>query len=140
MGGFHQFDGDKPLVYLLPRDVVSLIAEGLLTPPSEEEIKDRSKADSFSKLIVLVQTLWFVMQAIARHVEPLPITELEVATLAYTPPILGIYVCWWNKPLGVTQPIRVSKSVWDGGCADPQSFWESFAELLTGKLRSIYNM
>lgn len=101
MGGFHQFDGDLPGVHLVPGDVIHLISEGVLIPPSEQEIKDRSKADSFSKLIVLVQTLWFVMQSIARHIEHLPITELEIATLAYTIPILGIYICWWNKPLGV---------------------------------------
>lgn len=142
MGGFHQFDGNKPLVYLLPRDIVSLISDGLLIPPSEEEINDRSKADSFSKLVVLVQTLWFVMQCIARHIEHLPITELEVAALAYTVPILGIYICWWNKPLGVTQPIRVSKSVWDGDCKDPMSLWDSCVESLTGEFHSnheIYN-
>lgn len=134
MGGFHQFDGNKPLVYLLPRDVVSLVARGVLNPPSEEEIKDRSKSDSFSKIIVLMQTLWFVMQSIARHIERLPITELEVATLAYTVPILGIYVCWWNKPLGVAQPIRIPKSVWDTpGPSYRESLWDSFVHALTGE-------
>lgn len=89
------------------------MSQGVLALPSEEEIKDRSKADSFSKIVVLVQTLWFVMQCIARHNEHLSITELEIATLAYAVPILGIYICWWNKPLGVTQPIRIPKSIWN---------------------------
>lgn len=135
MGGFHQFNGENPMRYFLPRDVVSLVSAGLLAPPPEEEIKDRSKADSFSKLVVLVQTLWFVIQSIARRIEHLSITELEIATLAYTVPILGVYICWWNKPLGVTQPIRVSKSVWDGDNIDkPRPFWGSFVDSLTGEL------
>lgn len=135
MGGFHQFDDDQPGVCLLPEDVITLVSAGVLTPPSEEEIKDRSKSDAFSKLIVLIQTLWFVMQCIARHIEHLPITELEVATLAYTVPILGIYICWWNKPLGVTQPIRISKSVWDDATEDSASSrLDSFIDSLTGKV------
>lgn len=113
---------------------------GLLTPPSEEEIKDRSKADSLSKLIVLVQTLWFVMQCIARHIEHLPITELEIATLAYTVPILGIYICWWNKPLGVTQPIRISMSSWKVHRTNSQSFWDSFVVSLTGEFQSNHDI
>lgn len=134
MGGFHQFSGDQPGVHLRPQDIVDLISVGALIPPSEEEIKDRSKADSVSKLIVLVQTLWFVMQCIARHINHLPIAELEVATLAYTIPILGIYVCWWNKPLRVTHPIRISKYVWDNPSkATPRSLLDRFISALTGK-------
>lgn len=133
MGGFHQFDGDTPLVYLTPYNVADLIDNGLLIPPSEDEIRDRSKSDSFAKALVIVQTLWFVMQAIARHIERLPITELEIATLAYTIPILGIYICWWDKPLGVSQPIQVQKSIWDGADdAKPQSSLDSFVTSLTG--------
>lgn len=133
MGGFHVFQDDRPVFSLAPPSVIELVAMGVLIPPSEEEIKDRSKSDSFSKLIVLVQTLWFVMQCIARHIEHLPITELEVATLAYTIPILGMYICWWSKPLGVAQPIRVPRSMWNGDIAKPRSFDDSFIEALTGE-------
>lgn len=133
MGGFHVFDDDEPVFSLAPPTVIKLVAMGVLTPPSEEEIKDRSKSDSFSKLIVLVQTLWFVMQCIARHIEHLPITELEVGTLAYTIPILGIYICWWNKPLGVTQPVRVSQSMCKGDIGKPLLFWESFMDSIAGE-------
>lgn len=133
MGGFHQYAGDQPLLCLTPFDVTRLISRGLLTPPSEDEIKDRSKSNSFSKLFVLVQTLWFVMQCIARHIQHLPITELEVATAAYTVPILGMYICWWNKPLGVTQPICVSKSVWDAANPGHRSFLQSCFDSLTGE-------
>jgi hypothetical protein len=61
-------------------------------------------------LIVLVQTLWFMIQCIARGVQHLPLTELEVITLAYTMLNLFIYVFWWNKPQNVGCPIRVYKT------------------------------
>ena len=133
MGGYHQFDGDKPLVHLLPNDVLFLIADGLLDPPSEEEIQDRGKSDFFAKGIVLVQTLWFTTQCVARHIKHLPITELEIATVAYTIPIVGIYICWWDKPLGLSQPIRVQKSLMgERPNHDSRSLWASFIHSLTG--------
>lgn len=122
MGGFHQFNGDIPTVFLTSTDVLVLIADGLLIPPTEAEIRDRSKGDTFSKLIVLVQSLWFMTQCIARHIEHLPITELEIATVAYTIPILGIYICWWSKPLAVSQPIRIPYPFLKLG-ADRQKSW-----------------
>lgn len=134
MGGFHLFDHNTPLAYLTPDNVLDLIRQGLIIPPTRAEIKDRSKGDAFSKSIVLVQTLWFVMQCIARHLEHLPITELEIATLAYTIPILGIYICWWNKPLGVIQPIQVQKHMLgDITVAQDTSWLRSFLEAFTGK-------
>lgn len=135
MGGFHEYDGEKPLTSLHPRHVLHLIRYGLITPPSEEEIKDRGKSNIFAKIIVVVQTSWFVMQCIARHIEHLPITELEIATAAYTLMTLGIYLCWWNKPLGVTQPICIQQYVWDNPSwmdTQQESMWERFEAALTG--------
>ncbi|KAF9000314.1 hypothetical protein BDQ17DRAFT_1495787, partial [Cyathus striatus] len=37
----------------------------------EKEIQDRSKADALSKIVLLTQTLWFVIQCIGRHVQGL---------------------------------------------------------------------
>lgn len=112
MGGFHRFSDGKPGVVLLPKDVIALIRRGRLALPSKEELLDRSKTDSFSKLIVVGQTLWFMTQAIARRIEHLPITELEISTLAYTTVIVGVYLCWWDKPLAVTQPVRIPGNIW----------------------------
>lgn len=71
------------------------------------------------------------MQCIARHIEHLPITALEIATLAYTVPIVGIYTCWWTKPLGVTQPIRIQKGMLGHIRVDynppwGRTFWDAF--------------
>ena len=77
------------------------------TVPTEEEIKDRGKSDWLAKSLALLQTSWFVMQSIARAIEHLPVTHLEIVTLAYAAMNFVIYVFWWNTPLNVNRPVRV---------------------------------
>ncbi|KIM28246.1 hypothetical protein M408DRAFT_23950 [Serendipita vermifera MAFF 305830] len=81
-----------------------------ITAPTEIELKDRGKSDALTKIIVLVQTLWFVVQCIARGTQHLPLTELEIVTLAYAMLNFFIYIFWWNKPRNVECPIRVYKT------------------------------
>ena len=77
------------------------------TVPTEAEIKDRGKSDWLAKSLVLLQTSWFVMQCIARAIGHLPVTHLEIVTLAYAAMNFVIYIFWWSKPLNVNRPIRV---------------------------------
>ncbi|KAG6870965.1 hypothetical protein C0995_009390, partial [Termitomyces sp. Mi166 len=75
---------------------------------SKEEIMDRSKGDILSKCLVLLQVTWFILQVLARAIQHLAISELEIVTLAFALLNLMIYFCWWNKPLDVNHPIRIS--------------------------------
>ena len=121
MGGFHLFkrvseeqsdsqnisqENDDPLH---PLPVEDLVRDDIYTfvMPTEEEIKDRGKSDWLAKSLVLLQTSWFVMQCIARAIGHLPVTHLEIVTLAYAAINFAIYVFWWNKPLNVNRPVRV---------------------------------
>ncbi|KIM22956.1 hypothetical protein M408DRAFT_49037, partial [Serendipita vermifera MAFF 305830] len=88
----------------VPVDILKIIT------PTETELKDRGKSDGLTKIIVLVQTLWFVIQCITRGSQRLPLTELEVVTLAYATLNFFIYVFWWDKPRSVECPIRVYKT------------------------------
>ncbi|ESK86861.1 hypothetical protein Moror_3449 [Moniliophthora roreri MCA 2997] len=75
---------------------------------TKAEIKDRSHADTtLSKVIVIIQTGWFILQCIVRAIKGLAVTELEIVTLAFA--FLNFITCslWWYKPLGVQYPIRV---------------------------------
>ena len=47
------------------------------------------------------------MQCIARAIKHLPVTHLEIVTLAYAAMNFVIYIFWWNKPLNVDRPVRV---------------------------------
>ncbi|KAF8956877.1 hypothetical protein BDZ97DRAFT_2079536 [Flammula alnicola] len=113
MGGFslHQ-DG----VFLRTLDVTELeeLAEsGKVDWPNirEEEIDDRSKGDFLSKSVVILQTSWFIAQCIARGVNRLVVTELEVVTLAFAALTGIIYFLWWNKPLDIHCSFGLGTSV-----------------------------
>ena len=127
MGGFHLFkrgskkmDNVQPISHeedipLHPLTAIDLYGDNTtldidfssFTVPTEVEIKDRGKSDWLAKSLVLVQTSWFVMQCIARGIKHLPVTHLEIVTLAYAAMNFVIYIFWWNKPLNVNRPVRV---------------------------------
>ena len=121
MGGFHLFErssrgmsnrnqnisreDDKPLHPLQEKDLQKCDGYSeLFYIPTKLEIKDRGKSNWLAKSLVLLQTSWFVMQCIARAIEHLPVTHLEIVTLAYAAMNFVIYIFWWNKPLNVNQP------------------------------------
>ena len=124
MGGFHLFErgfevsrnddrciseeDDEPLHPLEESDLLGYSES--FTMPTEAEIKDRGKSDWLAKTLVLLQTSWFVMQCIARGIKHLPLTHLEIVTLAYAAVTFLIYVFWWNKPLNVNRPVRVFRT------------------------------
>ena len=109
MGGFMLFEGDNPRGVLTPSSFSELLTAGKIEFPTVtvEEIEDRSKADGFSKTIALGQTLWFVVQCIARRAQHLDLTLVELLTLSLA--ILNglMYFLWWNKPMDVRCPVRV---------------------------------
>ncbi|KAF8659472.1 hypothetical protein AX16_001839 [Volvariella volvacea WC 439] len=81
----------------------------------KKEIQDRGKGDLLAKTIVVLQTSWFVVQCIARRVEGLLLTELELVTLAFAALNMMTYILWWDKPLNVEYPIYFDK---DGNRVD----------------------
>src|SRR5712675_2047786 len=111
MGGFMEYDGNRPVRVLLPTQLQSYSLTGNDDFPkiSKAEIEDRSKGDAISKAVVTLQTGWFVTQSIARVVQRLPITELELATVAFAALNFVICVLWWDKPQNVQRGVRVYK-------------------------------
>ncbi|KAF5371524.1 hypothetical protein D9757_010367 [Collybiopsis confluens] len=82
--------------------------ETFISRVTEEEIEDRNKSNGFAKFIVVGQTTWFIVQLCARWATGLPVTELEIMTLAFAAMNVPIYFFWWNKPLEVGVPIRIN--------------------------------
>ena len=103
MGGFHlkppnwnSFPIDaKQLHYLVERGYVDL---PLL---KETQIRDKDKVDGMLRAITLVQTLWFVVNIVARAVQHLAITALELSTSAFVILSIGTTMCWLHKPADV---------------------------------------
>ncbi|KDQ49521.1 hypothetical protein JAAARDRAFT_200800 [Jaapia argillacea MUCL 33604] len=81
MGGFMLVDDEgKPLRPLVLDDLVKL-DDSEFPRIKESDIQDKSKLDALSKALIVVQTTWFILQCVARVLEQLPVTELEIATL-----------------------------------------------------------
>ena len=130
MGGFHRFERSGKVVEdssatramrtsngtdndenhlrrLYWPEVEALLDAGLVQLPRPSEIQDKSKSDWVSKSLLLIQITWFITQCIGRRTQHLPLTELEVITLAYTIVNVMIYAVWWEKPYRVAEPVRV---------------------------------
>ncbi|KAH0579941.1 hypothetical protein H2248_002761 [Termitomyces sp. 'cryptogamus'] len=91
---------------------------------TEDELKDRSKGDWFSKSILMLQVTWFILQILVRVVQHLAMTELEIATCGFAILNFMTYYFWWNKPFDVDCPIIIP------------AYHESDASSATPELRS----
>jgi len=139
MGGFMEYEGNQPIRVLLPDQLesYSLTGNGNFPRISKAEIEDRSKGDAISKGFVILQTGWFVTQCVARGVQGLPITELELVTVAFAALNFVIYVLWWDKPLHVQRGVRVYKKrrtewiVDDGDIETTVGFWGALGDALS---------
>ncbi|KAF5378947.1 hypothetical protein D9757_008737 [Collybiopsis confluens] len=111
MGGFMLTDASgKRIQTLQEDDLAHLLRKGdiKLPPLTGAEIMDKSKGDALAKLVVLIQTSWFIAQVFSRVVLRLAITELELTTLAFALLNFLTYGLWWKKPLDVRYPILLS--------------------------------
>ncbi|KAF5311402.1 hypothetical protein D9758_018978 [Tetrapyrgos nigripes] len=104
MGGFVTRQGHHPIVE--PEQFMEEILADIRAT-KVQDIEDKSKANAVSKGLALLRTLWFPVQMLARAVQHLPITALEIATVGFTILNLLMYGLWWYKPLDVQRPIMV---------------------------------
>lgn len=84
-----------------------------ITLPDPEKIVAENKSDSLAKLIIIIQVTWFVAQIISRAAEKLPISQLEMGTVAFVGCTLMTTFFWWHKPLD----IRLWRSLTDSELA-----------------------
>ena len=82
---------------------------GFLPDISEDQIKDKSKADGLKKFLVCTQALWFCIQCMSRLAKALPISLLELNTFGHALCTLLIYMLWWHKPLDVEEPTLIQE-------------------------------
>ncbi|KAG2357363.1 hypothetical protein BDR07DRAFT_1530285, partial [Suillus spraguei] len=109
MGGFMLYVNDKPRATLAPDELKRFVDEGSVQMPviMEADIEDRSKGDALSKGIAILQLAWFVLQLVARYAQNLPMTLLELDTLAVAALTSIAYGFWWKKPKDVGRPHAV---------------------------------
>ncbi|KAF9008079.1 hypothetical protein BDQ17DRAFT_1237491, partial [Cyathus striatus] len=106
MGGFYIHYQDKPRVIF--EDILdNLLRNGNIKFPDikEADIQDKSKADGPTKILLVTQTLWFVIQCIGRYIQGYALAPIEVTTLAVTACTFMLSIIWWHKPFDVRHPI-----------------------------------
>ena len=134
------YEGNRPIRVLLPHQLksYSLTGNGDFPRISKADVEDKSKGDAISKGLIILQTGWFVTQCIARGVQGLPITELELVTVAFATLNFVIYILWWDKPLNVQRGVRVYEKrtteglIDDGEVETTIGFWGAIRDALSG--------
>lgn len=118
MGGFMLYIDREPRATLTPDELLQFIREESVDMPviQKADIEDRSKGDIVSKGVAIFQLVWFVLQLTARRVQNLPITLLEIDTLAIAVLTFSAYFLWWTKPKDVGRPYVVH---WKGKALPP---------------------
>lgn len=96
------------IVPLTPNGVLHLARKGHFIAVSDEEIKDKSKANLLAKTLVLLQISWTMLQCVSRKISGLPIAILEVHTLIHASCALIMYALWFKKPMDVEEPTVIS--------------------------------
>ena len=102
MGGF-VLDTSTPILgsetcfVLTPLGVRFVIknAQELIPDLSEDSLLDWSKADGFTKFLFTWQMLYFCFSCAKRHTQGLPLSLLEVSTLAHALCMLLVCLVWW---------------------------------------------
>ncbi len=76
----------------------------IITNITEDYILDQAASSSLSKALLMVQVGWFCMNCSSRDRQGLPLSLLEVSTLAHSFCTLVTYYMWWSKPINVATP------------------------------------
>ena len=74
---------------------------------SEDELNDKSKGDSFVRVVAVAQILWMVIQIVVRGIKYLAVSQLEIGVLAFASCAVLIYGVNWWKPKGVQTPMAI---------------------------------
>ncbi|KAJ5927591.1 hypothetical protein N7516_009364 [Penicillium verrucosum] len=90
-------------------EMKAFIQAGIFHPSDfrDQDIADRAKADPFAKGFAILQSTWFLCNVIARWVSALPVSPIEVSTVAYV--VCGIltYAAYWHKPKNMGTSIKI---------------------------------
>ncbi|KAJ6142837.1 hypothetical protein N7471_002290 [Penicillium samsonianum] len=97
-------------IYVLRRnDMKPFIEAGIVEDIDfhDRDVEDRAKADSLGKTFTVLQTSWFLVNIIARWANSLPVSPIELATVAYIACGILLYAMWWYNPKDMTTPITI---------------------------------
>lgn len=117
MGGIAvDINGEEPFIVsqgppkLTEKGIYLLIKcePDLLPDISEDEVKDKSKADWLTKSLACIQATWFCVSCLVRVGQGLTMSLLELNTFAHAMCTIVVYFIWWKKPLDVERPLLIT--------------------------------
>ena len=111
----------KQVHYLVIKDYIPYSAVHL----DKQTIADRNKVDGIVRTITVCQILWFVIGCVARAMQHLAVTILELTTLGFIVCTIGTYYFWFHKPTDIGEAIVLKPDatiqeilIEAGGCAE----------------------
>jgi hypothetical protein len=89
------------------RQLAYLVEKGYLEYPNitEDEIWDKSKADTLARILTLMQASWLVFQLAGRAILRLSTSTLELSAGAIVFCTFGTFICWFHKQSDVRKGI-----------------------------------
>ncbi|OAP54523.1 hypothetical protein AYL99_10971 [Fonsecaea erecta] len=103
MGGFRLRDSTGQVYIVTAKHINHLVRKRYIDLPkiTPLEINDRSKSDSLAKFLAIMQVSSLAVQVIARTIQNLETTALEITTLSFVVCTLGTFIAWYRKPYDV---------------------------------------
>ena len=113
MGGMLLHPRDSTPFLVNSRQLAYLVEKRYLEYPkiTQSEIWDKSKTDTLSRLLSLVQAIWMMIELFGRFILKLPTTTLELSAGAIVICTFGTFFCWMQKPSDVHTSIVLSMEV-----------------------------
>lgn len=108
-GGFQLRAADSETIPITAKQVRYLVEHNIIALPrvTKKEIWDKSNADKVAKFLACFQTAWLTTQTIARAIQHLAITPLELSSISLALTFLTTLWYWLQKPLDVETPTTV---------------------------------
>lgn len=98
---------------------------------TEEQINNQNKGDTVVKALALGQSLWMIIQVIARRATGVDSSQLEIMAVAFSVVAFLTYLCLLYKPKGVqcVTPVQASRyasaeELIEIGLVGPESFYQ----------------
>jgi hypothetical protein len=129
--------GHEPIIHPLTTNDIVYNSDHLYSCPLQDlilekkDIEDKSKADWLLKAIAISQIIWLILNVAARGITKLPITQLEIATVAFSFVAIVTYVANWWKPKDI---VTVTVLRRPASLAFAEKFSQSFRCFVDGLL------
>lgn len=83
--------------------MITLLKKEIIPLPdiSRQDLQERSKHDQFARFVTFMQVLYFVVHSIGRLGSHLPLSPLEVSTIAFVCCAISIEYFSWGKLLDI---------------------------------------